>query len=53
VDEYGTDFVRQRQTSTCPLTLGLIVAFIDGSRHADLPGTLAVCYNEADNKPGA
>jgi hypothetical protein len=33
VDEYGTDFVRQRQTSTRPLTLGLMVAFIDDSRH--------------------
>jgi hypothetical protein len=46
VDEYGTEFELQRQSSRKPLALAEMVRFIDGSSHPDLPAGLALCYNE-------
>ena len=45
VDEYGTEFALPRKTSRRPLTLSELITFINGSRAADLEGSLALCYN--------
>ena len=52
VDEYGTEFELQRQSSRKPLTLEQLVKFIDGSNHPDLPAGLALCYNSMNADGG-
>jgi hypothetical protein len=53
VDEYETEFNRQRKTSISPFTLGELVQFIDGSRHPELDGGLALCYNDMNADGGS
>jgi hypothetical protein len=45
VDEYGTEFELQRQSSRQPLKLAQLIRFIDGSCHPDLSEGLALGYN--------
>jgi hypothetical protein len=45
VDEYETEFELQRKRSWEPLSLGQMVAFIDGSRQPDYQRGLGLCFN--------